>query len=250
MANPTLRIADIPRLAELAHACGAQLVVDNTFCPLMVSPLNLGADVVVHSLTKFINGASDAIAGAICGSSEFISSLMDLHYGSLMLIGPTMDPRVAYDISLRLPHLGLRMTEHSQRAHLYASRLEAMGVAVIYPGLSSHPDYALLKQIGNETYGAGGVFCIDLHTTEAANEFMELLQNTDRFGLMAVSLGFFETLMSCPASSTSSELSEHDRSKAGISPGLVRLSIGYTGSVEQRWAQLMAAVEKLGLTSK
>lgn len=246
MSNPTLRIADIPRLAEIAHRHGAKLVVDNTFCPLIVSPLKLGADVVVHSLTKFINGTSDVIAGAICSSTEFISSLMDLHLGSLMLLGPTMDPKIACEISLRLPHLGLRMMEHSRRALIFASLLQASGLRVIYPGLKDHPNHALLKTIGNQPFGFGGIFCLDLGSSQRANEFLEYLQNEERFGFMAVSLGYFETLMTCPASTTSSELSDEDLRKAGIAPGLVRISIGYTGSLEQRWQQFEAAIHTLG----
>ena len=247
MSNPTLRVADIQALAAIAHERGAALVVDNTFCPLMVSPIRLGADVVVHSLTKYINGASDIIAGAICGRKEFIMSLMDLHGGSLMLLGPTMDPRIAYEIHARVPHLGLRMKEHGRRALAFASRLEACGLPVTYPGLPSHPDHGLLRRIGHEEYGSGGVFCIDLGDAVTANRFMELLQNRDRFGFMAVSLGYFETLMSCSASSTSSELSEEDRARAGIPPGLVRISIGSTGRLEHRWAQLDDVVRTMGL---
>ena len=243
MSNPTLRIADIPKLAELAHRHGAKLVVDNTFCPLVVSPIRLGADVVVHSLTKFINGASDAIAGVVCGSTDFVLSLMDLHMGALMLIGPTMDPHVAYNISMRLPHLGLRMIEHSRRASIFASRLHEAGYPVQYPGLDDHPDHGLLEEIGNETYGAGGIFSLDLGTSKAANEFMERLQNIERFGLMAVSLGYSESLFSCSATSTSSELPEEDRERAGIQPGLVRVSVGYTGGIEERWGQLRRALE-------
>jgi methionine-gamma-lyase len=247
MSNPTLRVADLPALARIAHERGAKLVVDNTFCPLIVAPLRHGADIVVHSLTKFMNGASDIIAGAICGSTDFIMSLMDLHHGSLMLVGPTMDPRVAFEISLRLPHLGLRMVEHSRRALLFATRLRDRGMSIIYPGLPEHPDHQLLRRIANPDYGFGGIFCIDLGTAARASRFMELLQNRDRFGYMAVSLGYFDTLMSCSASSTSSELAEEDLHRAGISAGLLRVSIGYTGSVEQRWRQLTDALEQLEL---
>ena len=247
MSNPTLRVADLPRLAEIAHSRGAKLVVDNTFTPLIVSPLQYGADVVVHSLTKFMNGTSDHIAGAICGTTEFIMSLMDLHTGALMLLGPTMDPLVAYNISLRLPHLGLRMAEHSRRALVFAQRLQALGLPVIYPGLPDHPDHALLKTLAHPDYGFGGLLCLDLGTTRRANTFMELLQNKDRFGFMAVSLGYFETLMSCSAVSTSSELTEEELQKAGIRPGLVRLSIGYTGSLEQRWKQMQDALQIMNL---
>ncbi len=247
IANPTLRVADIPRLADLAHAHGAKLVVDNTFSPMIISPLQLGADIVVHSLTKFMNGASDYIGGSICGSQEFIMELMDLHLGSLMLLGPTMDPRAAFDISMRLPHLGLRMMEHGRRALEYSERLTAAGLPVIYPGLPDHPDHELFDRMRRPEFGYGGLLCLDLGTRARADEFMEILQNKDRFGFMAVSLGYFDTLMSCPGSTTSSELTEDEQRAAGIMPGLVRMSIGYTGSLEQRWTQLENALEILNL---
>jgi methionine-gamma-lyase len=191
VSNPTLRVANLPSLSRIAHSRSAKLVVDNTFTPLIVSPIQLGADIVVHSLTKFINGASDIIAGAVCGPTEFIMSLMDLHTGSLMLLGPTLDPRLAYNISVRLPHLGLRMKEHSLRAQTFATRLHDLGMTVIYPGLPSHPDHELFKSFANPEYGFGGLFCIDLGDAERANRFMETLQNQDRFGMIAVSLGYF-----------------------------------------------------------
>jgi len=247
VSNPTLRVADIPKLADIAHRHGAMLVVDNTFTPLIIAPIQHGADVVVHSLTKFMNGASDHIAGAVCGTTEFVMRLMDLHMGSLMLLGPTMDPQVAFDISLRLPHLGLRMAEHSRRAGCFASRLDGLGLPVIYPGLATHQDHGLLVRLAHPDFGHGGILALDLGTRERAFEFMGLLQNEHQFGLMAVSLGFSETLMSCSAASTSSELSERDLEEAGIRPGLVRMSIGYTGALEQRWAQLLSVLEKMGL---
>jgi methionine-gamma-lyase len=247
VSNPTLRVADIPALATIAHRHGAMLVVDNTFAPLIVAPIQHGADVVVHSLTKFMNGASDHIAGAVCGTTAFIMRLMDLHTGSLMLLGPTMDPQVAFDISLRLPHLGLRMAEHSRRALEIATRLEACGLRVTYPGLPAHPDPALLERLANADFGYGGLLTIDLGTRERAFDFMGRLQNEHRFGLMAVSLGFSETLMSCSAASTSSEMPEEELERAGIQPGLVRLSLGYTGTLEQRWAQLRSVLEEMGM---
>ena len=247
MSNPTLRVADLPALAALAHRHGALLVVDNTFTPLILAPLQHGADVVVHSLTKFMNGASDHIAGAVCGSTAFIMKLMDLHTGSLMLLGPTMDPQAAFDISLRLPHLGLRMAEHSRRALAIARELAALGLPVTYPGLESHADHALLERLANPGFGAGGVLALDLGSRERAFEFMRRLQNEQHFGLMAVSLGYSETLMSCSAASTSSEMPEDELVRAGIAPGLVRLSIGYTGTLEQRWQQLRATLTAMGL---
>src|SRR5690606_8150287 len=99
ISNPTMLVSDIPKLAQIAHSAGAKLVVDNTFSPMLFSPSQHGADVVVHSLTKFIGGGSDIIAGAVCASKDFISQLMDLHTGAVMLLGPTMDPRVAFELS-------------------------------------------------------------------------------------------------------------------------------------------------------
>lgn len=247
ISNPTLVVANLPALADIARRHKIQLVVDNTFTPMSIAPAQHGANIVVHSLTKFINGASDIIGGAICAQKEFIGSLMDLHQGALMLLGPTMDPEVAFRISLRIPHLGLRMQEHSRRAQVFAERLEENGVGVIYPGLQSHPQHELLKTIAHPDYGFGGLICIDLKETERAYEFMEILQNKDRFGFIAVSLGYFDTLMSCSATSTSSELSKNDQEKAGISPGLVRMSIGYTGTLEQRWNQLHEALRILNI---
>jgi methionine-gamma-lyase len=247
IANPTLRVADIPKLKQIAARHGVPLIVDNTFSPMVLSPVPLGADIVVHSLTKFIGGASDLIAGAICGSTDFIKELMDLHTGSLMILGPTMDPSVAFKISMRVPHLGLRMREHSRRAQIFAERLHEMGMHVAYPGLPSHPDHELMMRLRNDDFGCGGLLTLDLGTLERANRFMELAQNKDRFGYMAVSLGYFDTLMSASGASTSSELPEEAKAEAGISPGLVRISMGYTGSLEQRWRQFSDALEELDL---
>jgi methionine-gamma-lyase len=247
LANPTLVVADIPRLSDIAKKHDVTLVVDNTFSPMMISPIKLGADIVVHSATKFIGGASDTIAGVICGPTDFIIKLMDLHTGSLMLLGPTMEPEAAFRLSMRLPHLGLRMKEHSRRAMFFAERLRDLGLPVFYPGLPEHPQHELLKSLHNEEYGFGGIFAIDTGSVAKANELMEHLQNEHRFGFMAVSLGYFETLMSCSGASTSSEMAEEDQKKAGILPGLVRISIGYTGTVEQRWEQMVQSLQEVGL---
>jgi len=249
VSNPTLRLADMPSLAEVTREHGIQLVVDNTFSPLILRPADLGADIVVHSITKFISGASDIIAGAICGSEEFIGALMDLHMGPLMLLGPTMDPHVASDISLRIPHLPLRMTAHSERALAMTERLDGLGLAVRYPGLESHPDHELFTEQHCPEYGYGGVFTLDVGDADTANTLMSLLQNEQRFGYLAVSLGYFDTLMSCSGSSTSSEMSDENKDVAGISPGLVRISIGYTGTLEQRWTQLRSALSTAGIIS-
>lgn len=247
VGNPTLRVADLPRLAKLAHDHGLPLMVDNTFTPMIVSPARLGADIVIYSMTKFINGASDVIAGCICASKDFVYKLMDLHRGRVMLLGPTMDPRVAFDIIQRLPHLGIRMREHSRRAMAIATRLEQLGAPVVYPGLPSHPEHGLFTEMMNEGYGYGGMLALDCQTRERAEKLMSVLQNVEQFGLIAVSLGYFDTLMSCSGSSTSSEIPPEDQAKMGLSPGLLRLAIGYTGALEKRLEQIERAVKTVGL---
>ncbi|KAI0520223.1 hypothetical protein KFK09_007694 [Dendrobium nobile] len=242
MSNPTLEVADIAGLSAVAREKGVMLVVDNTFAPMVVSPARLGADVVLHSVSKFISGGADIIAGAICGPASLINSMMDLHGGILMMLGPTMNAKVAFELSERLPHLALRMKEHCARAMLYASRMEQLGLKVIYPGLASHPHHRLLRSLANPGYGFGGMLCLDMGDEERANRLLYHLQNTTQFGLIAVSLGYYETLMSCSGSSTASKLSEEEKHFAGISPGLVRMSVGYSGSVEQRWAQFEKAL--------
>lgn len=247
MGNPTLYIANLPALSRLAADRGLTLVVDNTFTPILVSPALHGAHVVVYSLTKFINGASDVIAGAICADKDLIFQLKDLHTGRAMLLGPTMDARVAFDMIQRLPHLPIRMREHSRRALAMAEHLEQAGVGVFYPGLASHPQHALFATLVNEGYGYGGILAVDCGTQQQAEHFMAVLQNDENFGYIAVSLGYYDTLMSCSSSSTSSEIPPEDQTKMGLSPGLVRLSIGYSGTLEDRLDQLDRAVRKAGL---
>ncbi len=245
MGNPTLNIADIPALSTEAHDKKIKLIVDNTFSPMIFSPHGLGADVVVYSLTKYINGASDLIGGAICGESQFIQELMNLHTGRVMLLGPTMDPRVAFDVIQRLPHLTIRIREHGLRAIAMAQMLKAMAVKVIYPGLKDHPQHQLAKQLGNAGYGFGGILAIDCGSSEKAEALMEVLQNEEKFGLIAVSLGYFDTLISCSGSSTSSEIDLEDQQKMGLSPGLLRIALGYTGNLDIRLEQMKRAVEKV-----
>ncbi|MEQ9530555.1 MAG: aminotransferase class I/II-fold pyridoxal phosphate-dependent enzyme [Haliea sp.] len=247
MSNPTLRIVNIPALSRIAKDAGIPLVVDNTFAPLVLSPARLGADIVVHSLTKFIGGASDLIGGAVCASADFIGSLMDLHIGPLMILGPTMDPTVAASVALRIPHLPLRMAAHGDRALALAQRTAALGVPVSYPGLPEHPDHALFERLRHPDYGYGGLLTIDAGSEAKAMALMNTLQNEHQFGYVAVSLGYFDTLMSCSASSTSSEMPEDALATAAISRGLVRMAVGYTGSLEQRWTQLEAALRSTAL---
>ncbi len=247
IGNPTLKVADIPALARIAEEHGVRLVVDNTFTPMIVSPAVLGADVVVYSMTKFINGASDLLAGAICGRRGFVHDLMNLHNGRMMLLGPSMDPRTAFDLIQRLPHLAVRLREHGRRALAMAQRLTELGLAVIYPGLPGFPQRTLFRSLRNEGFGDGGILAVDCGTPARAERLMDHLQNVERFGFMAVSLGYFDTLMSCSGSTTSSEINPADQAAMGLSPGLLRLSVGITGRLRERLAQLERAVQAAGL---
>ena len=161
-----------------------------------------------------------------------------------MLFGPTMDPRVAFDIIQRLPHLAVRMKEHCRRAQILAEVLSDLNVPVVYPGLADFPQHTLIKSMINDDFGFGGIFTIDCKTTNNANKLLALLQNKEQFGYIAVSLGYFDTLMSCSGSSTSSEISKDDRKKMGLSPGLVRISMGLTGTIEDRIDQLKRAIKE------
>ena len=245
MGNPTLRIADIPALSAETSGRDIKLVVDNTFSPMIFTPHALGADVVLYSLTKYINGASDLLGGAICADRQFIMDLMDLHTGRVMLLGPTMDPRVAFDVIQRLPHLPIRMREHSHRAAVMARMIQDMGITVIYPGLPEHPQHQTAESLANDGYGFGGILAIDCGSRKTAEALMEVLQNREKFGLIAVSLGYFDTLISCSGASTSSEIAVEDQQKMGLSPGLLRIALGYTGSLEVRLAQMKRALQEV-----
>ncbi|CAI0408882.1 unnamed protein product [Linum tenue] len=233
------------KVLRIAHDKGLTVVVDNTFAPMVLSPAKLGADVVVHSITKYVSGGADIIAGAVCGPASLVNSMMDLRQGALMLLGPTMNAKVAFELSERIPHLGLRMKEHCNRAMVYATRMKKMGLKVIYPGLEEHPQHQLLKSLANKDYGFGGLLALDMVTEDRANKLMNQLQNVTQFGFMAVSLGYYETLMSCSGSSTSSEMNEEEKEVAGISPGLIRMSVGYVGTLDQKWAQFEKAMSRM-----
>ncbi len=228
MSNPLLRIADLPVLKKVCVARELKLVVDNTFTPVIVRPMNFGADVVVYSCTKYISGASDMIAGAVVSSADFINQLIDINFGMVMLTGPSMDPRIAHDLYLRLDHLPLRMAAHSRSAQALARELINQKVPVVYPGTETHVDHELFKSLANRNYGFGGMMTVDCGTSRRAFQLADRLQ-TEKFGLYAVSLGFSRTLMSCPAVSTSSEIPEAERTGMGLSEGLLRLSIGFVG---------------------
>lgn len=240
LSNPLLTVSDIKSLSNVSKKHDLKLVVDNTFTPMIVQPLALGADVVVHSCTKYISGSSDFIAGAIAGSHEFIASLIDVNFGSVMLTGPVMDPRVAHELYLRMDHLGVRMKAHSETALYFAKNMATEGMAVIYPGLETHPQHLLFKQMmGKGNFGFGGILTLECKDAEAARVLATKLQD-NKFGLYAVSLGFSRTLMSCSAKSTSSEIPEEERAKMGLAEGLLRFSIGYSGDAETMWERFLS----------
>ncbi len=231
MSNPLLRIADLVAMKKICVRHQLQLVVDNTFTPIIVAPALYGADVIVYSCTKYMSGASDMISGAIVGSQSFINQLIDINFGRVMLTGPNMDARIAHELYLRLDHLPVRMAAHSQAAHHLAVRLSEEKIPVCYPSLPAHPDHQLMKALMNPDYGFGGMVVVDCKTVARAFALASKLQQ-EKFGLYAVSLGFSRTLISCPAVSTSSEIPEDERVGMGLSPGLLRLSIGFVGKTE------------------
>ena len=244
LSNPLLSVSDIKALAELCKKHHLKLVIDNTFAPMMVRPLELGADVVIHSCTKYISGSSDLIAGAIVGTQAFISSLIDVNNGAVMLNGPVMDPRIAHELYLRLDHLGVRMRAHSEMALHLAKKMNEKKLPVIYPGLSSHPQHALMKKIMDPVMGYGGILTLECETAEKARLLATRLQD-EKFGLYAVSLGFSRTLMSCSAKSTSSEIPEEEQKEIGLSQGLLRFSIGYTGEAEIMWERFWKCYQEI-----
>lgn len=246
LSNPLLEVSDLEGLSELAKKHNLKLVVDNTFSPLVISPKNFGVDVVIHSLTKFINGSSDTVGGVICGTQDFINELRDVNTGACMLLGPTMDSLRASSILKNMRTLHLRMKQHSHNAMYLAEAFEKVGVKVVYPGLASHPNHELFKKLCNEEYGFGGMLTIDAGSLEKANELMEMMQG-ENLGYLAVSLGFYKTLFSAPGSSTSSEIPEDERKKMGLSDGLIRISIGLDNDVERTYQKMKDCMMKLGI---
>ena len=234
LTNPMLQVSDIPSLAAIANDHGCQLMVDNTFTPMMIAPNQLGAHVTVYSMTKFINGKNDCVAGAICGSQEYIASLIDVNDGTAMLLGPVLDPYRSSSILKNLHTLHIRMKQHSHNAMYLAEKFSAMGVKVSYPGLPDHPDHELMKKLMHPDFGFGGVLAIDMETFERASTFMEKMELAG-VGYLAVSLGYFKTLFSNSGKSTSSEVPEEIQREMGMSEGLVRFSVGLDHNIENTW---------------
>jgi cystathionine gamma-synthase len=221
ISNPTTAVADVAGLAELAHANDVVVAVDNTFAsPALATPLSLGADLVVHSTTKYIGGHSDIIGGVIVGSSDRIAAARKI----VINAGGNGSPWEAFLALRGLKTLALRMDRHSANALTVANALEgAPGVmGVRYPGLASHPQHALAARVLRDGM-AGGMLAVELEGGRAHGErFLARMQ----VGVHATSLGGVETLVSHPASSSHRQLSDADLLAAGLTPGTLRVSIG------------------------
>ncbi len=219
-ANPTMTLVDIAATAQIAHAHGARVVVDNTFAtPVLQRPLEHGADVVVHSTTKYINGHGTVIGGAVVSNDEH---LMEERIASLIrFIGGVPSPFDCWLTNLGLKTLPLRMREHSTNAMVVARFLEDHRSVdqTMYPGLESHPQHGLAKR---QMDGYGAMVAFDLGSYEAASRFLDRIQ----LCTLAVSLGNIDTLVEHPASMTHRVVEPAEREASGITEGLIRISVG------------------------
>ncbi len=249
VSNPLLEVADIKALSKLAKKYNIPLVVDNTFSPLSISAAQLGADIVIHSLTKFINGTSDCVAGAVCASTEFCLQLKDVNDGAGMLFGSTLDSLRAASILKNMRTLHIRMKKHSDNTLFLAKKFENDGLRVVYPGLPSHPGHKAFRNQMNIEYGYGGLMTIDVRSLDLANAFMELMQR-ENLGYLAVSLGFYKTLFSAPGTSTSSEISVEEQIEMGLSEGLIRFSIGLDNDIQKTYTAMKNCMLMLGILTE
>jgi len=219
-SNPLLEIADVRRLADIAHRHGVLLVVDNVFCtPALMQPLKLGADLVIHSATKYLDGQGRAIGGAVIGDAERVGNQV---YGFLRTCGPSMSPFNAWIFLKGLETLRLRMHAHSANAFEMARWLAAQPkiTHVYYPGLPSHPQHELAKR---QQGGFGGVVSFDVAGGKAAA--WKLIDATALFSITA-NLGDTKSTITHPATTTHARITPEQRADAGIGDGLVRISVG------------------------
>lgn len=246
VSNPLLEVADLAGLSKIAKKHNIKLVVDNTFSPLSVTPTKFGADIVIHSLTKYINGSSDTVGGVVCASQEFINDLKNVNSGASMLLGPTMDSMRSASVMKNLRTLHLRIKQHSHNAQYLAEKFEELGLKTVYPGLKSHPSHELYKGMINPEYGFGGMLTIDAGSLEKANALMELMQQRN-LGYLAVSLGFYKTLFSAPGSSTSSEIPMEEQKEMGLTDGLIRFSIGLDNDINRTFEMMKQCMTELNV---
>lgn len=246
VTNPMLQVSNIPELSKMAKKHDVKLVVDNTFTPMILSPSLLGADIIVYSMTKFINGKNDCVAGAICASNDFIAAISDVNDGTAMLLGPVLDPLRSSSILKNLHTLHIRMMQHSKNAMYLAKKFKEIGLDFNYPGLPEHQDHDLINSMRNTDFGYGGMIAIDMKTAERAADLMECMQIRG-VGYHAVSLGYFKTLFSNSGKSTSSEVPEDVQLAMGMSPGLVRFSVGLDHDIENTFKVIYSCLKDKNL---
>ncbi|MET9348698.1 trans-sulfuration enzyme family protein [Streptomyces termitum] len=236
VANPTGQVPDLPGLLAAARRLGVLSMVDNSLAsPVLCRPLELGADVVVHSTTKYLSGHSDVLGGAAVFADDGLRRRI---WPRTVELGACADPFAAWLVLRGIPTLPLRMREHCAGAAVLAKRLEGRPevTAVHYPWLPSHPSYALARKVLS---GGGGLLSFELAGgREAGRAFIERL----RIGRLALSLGGVETLVTHPASTSHRELDGAELAAAGVAPGLVRMSVGIE-AVEDLWADVEQALE-------
>ncbi len=219
-SNPLTEIADIARLAKLAHARGCLLVVDNCFCtPALQRPIKLGADIVIHSATKYLDGQGRCIGGAVVGNNELVGEKV---YGFLRTCGPSLSPFNAWVFLKGLETLSLRMKAHGASALALAQWLEKQKRVkrVYYPGLASHPQHELAKQ---QQSGFSGIVSFEL---EGGKDMAWRLIDSTRVISITANLGDTKSTITHPATTTHGRLTPEQRLEAGIGDGLVRLSVG------------------------
>ncbi len=219
-SNPLTEIADISRLAEIAHKHDCLLVVDNCFCtPILQQPFKLGADIVIHSATKYLDGQGRCVGGAIIGSNDLLGE--DI-FGFLRTAGPTMSPFNAWVFLKGLETLHIRMKAHCENALILAKWLEQHDKVekVYYSGLESHPQYQLAKQ---QQSGFGGV--VSFEVSGGKDSAWQVIDATELFSVTA-NLGDTKSTITHPATTTHHRLTDEQRQEAGIKPGLIRLSVG------------------------
>jgi len=219
-SNPLCEVADISALAELAHAKGCLLVVDNCFCtPALQQPLKLGADIVVHSATKYLDGQGRIIGGAVLGDKEKVGSDV---FGVIRTTGPSMSPFNAWVALKGLETLKLRMKAHSSNALQLAQMLEQQPSVekVFFTGLESHPQFALAK---TQQQDFGGI--VSFQVKGGKKQAWNLIDQTRMVSITA-NLGDTKTTITHPASTTHGRLSDEQKASAGISDGLIRVAVG------------------------
>lgn len=233
--NPMMTITDIAACAEAAHAAGALVVVDNTFCsPYLQRPIELGADIVVHSTTKFLNGHSDSVGGAVVSNSDELAERIGFLQNS---VGAILSPFDSFLVLRGIKTLAVRMRRHEENGVAMANYLsnQTKVKKVYYPGLPDHPQHALARK---QMSGFGAVISFELGSYDNAKRFLDRV----RLCSLGESLGGVETLISHPETMTHASVPVESRKRLGITPGLVRISVGIE-DIEDLIADLENAFE-------